>query len=870
MQKLFFKNFLWWLCFFCAIQFVSQEKIINSGWQFQLDKDKQWQTVNLPHTWNLEDAFDDDFGYYRGVGTYKKQLFFTKKDANLIHYIHFNAAYQDTDVYVNGLFVGNHKGGFTAFNFNISAYLKFGTYNLIEVKVNSSHNDNIPPLDADFTFYGGIYRDVTLISKPKQHISLDDFASDGFYIDFPDISEEKTTIKVSVLLSNFSKKYSKAKLKITLFNAEGEQVSNLENNTLLKSNSTSEKFVNIQHILKPILWSPSNPYLYKINISLVSENDILLDERTQKIAFRFFNVDAKKGFFLNGKPLKLIGVNRHQDFEGYGNSVPLELHKKDIYLIKNMGANMLRTAHYPQDRAIYKLCDELGILIWSEIPVVNLVTDSDAFFKNSLTMQEEHIKQYYNHPSLAMIGYMNEIFIKLIFDRKIPEENKENLKKISVKLAKELEQLTRKLAPNHITVMAGHLNDIYNETKIADIPMLFGWNLYFGWYDKNIEDLGPFLDNQHKKFPNRALFLSEYGPGADVRIFTQSPKKFDFSLNYQSTLHQSYYQQIIDRSYMAGMTAWNFADFGSEFRGDAIPHINQKGLVQYNRVPKDIYFWYKAVLDKKNPFVYIASSFLKEIKIIGETSYPIEIFTNQKKVTVFLNDQKFAEENRVTNGVVRLFMPFKNGENKIKVVADNILEEKTIKVATVKKLDFKNYSKFGINIGAHFYFHDEKFQTTFVPDQAYKKGLFGYKDGYAYGITDYKHQGLPHNIKNSNSEPLFQTLLEGCSNYKLDIPNGTYKVHLFFVEPNVKATENIYNLSTIETKNSKKEERIFSVFLNDIQLEKQLNLANEYPQKYGVESVSVLEVRDNKGLNIIFKPIKGKPVISGVLVEKLN
>ena len=197
---------------------------------------------------------------------------------------------------------------------------------------------------------------------------------------------------------------------------------------------------------------------------------------------------------MNGKAIKLIGVNRHQDYLGYGNAVPIELQKKDIQLIKDMGANVLRNAHYPQSRELYDMCDKLGILIWTEIPVVNKVTNSKAFFDVCEKMQKEHVKQYYNHPSVVMFGYMNEIYLRLAFDNKSTKSEKENQKKAALKLAKQLEQLTRELAPKHITVMAGHSNELYNETGIADLPMLFGWNLYFGWYDKDIPDLGVFLD----------------------------------------------------------------------------------------------------------------------------------------------------------------------------------------------------------------------------------------------------------------------------------------------------------------------------------------------------------------------------------------
>lgn len=849
----------------------AQTVSVNSGWQFALGEktSENWQSVNIPHTWNKDDAFDDERGYHRGIGWYKKHLFFSKEKKDLIHYLHFKGVNQETDVYVNGNHIGNHKGGYTAFNFNISKWVNYGEYNLIEVKVDNSHNENIPPLDADFTFYGGIYRDVQLISKPKQHISLSDYASDGFYVDYYSVSEEKAGISVKVLVDNFENAKVSNKLKLILSDAENKVLLSKNIKIDLSADASEAVTIKFSEIYNPNLWSPESPYLYKLHLQLLDENQNVLDEKWQNIGFRWASVDAEKGFFLNGKPIKLIGVNRHQDYEGYGNAVPMELQKKDIHLMKNMGANVLRNAHYPQSRELYDLCDELGILVWTEIPVVNKVTDTKVFFEVCHNMQKAHVKQYYNHPSVVMFGYMNEIFLRVAFDRKSSEIEKEHQKKSALKLAQELEQLTRELAPNHITVMAGHLNELYNETGIADLPMLFGWNLYFGWYDKDIPDLGIFLDEQHKKYPKRSLLLSEYGPGADARIFTKTPKKFDFSLEYQAKLHQSYFKQITDRPYMTGMTAWNFADFGSEFRGDAIPHVNQKGLIQYDRTPKPIYYWYKSVLDKA-PFVHIASSYLDGLTVLGNDTYPVQLYSNQDAAEVFLNGETLQNVT-FQNGVAIIEIPFKNGTNTIKVETGALSEENTIQVIKTDTLNFKTFSRIGINVGSHFYFKDEAHQITFIPDQVYKTGQFGYVDGEVFNLSKDKHQGMPHSIKGTDSDPLFQTLLEGCTQYKMDIPDGQYKVTLFFVEPKIRPTENIYNLSTdSQEEQTEKPQRIFDVFLNDTCIETNFNMAEQYPEKFGIVKSATVGIKEGEGLTVNLKPIKGKPVISGILVEKLH
>lgn len=855
-------------CVAVSVQMFSQTRNINSGWQYSEDK-THWQTVNIPHTWNQTDAFDDQPGYRRGLGYYKKQVFIASEEENKLHFLKFNAVNQEATVFINGKEVTNHKGGYTAFTVDISNYVNFNTYNLIEVTVDNTHNVDIPPLDADFTFYGGIYRDVELITVPKQHFSLNDFASDGFYVNYDEVSEEKASVRVTAILKNNDTESVKTQLHLSLMDAEGAEVKSRTETIKLPAEASNSIQVKLPLVYKPHLWSPENPYLYRLKLALKDEKGNTLQTKFANVGFRWAMVDAEKGFFLNGKPIKLIGVNRHQDYQGYGNAVPIELQEKDIHLIKNMGANVIRFAHYPHRRELYDLCDELGILVWTEIPIINKVTDSEAFYEVSKNMQNEHVKQYYNHPSVVMFGYMNEIFLRLAFDGKSSQEEKEALKITTVKLANELEDLTRKLAPNHITVMAGHLNELYNETGIADVPMLFGWNLYFGWYDANIEDLGTFLDEQHKRYPNRSLLLSEYGPGADVRIFTKTPKKFDFSTDYQAKLHQSYYKQITDRPFMTGMTAWNFADFGSEFRGDAIPHVNQKGLVQYDRMPKDIYYWYKSVLDSDKPFLHIATDHLKDLTLFEDEPFPIQIFSNQLQASVSLNGEKLNDLT-FENGVATIDMSFVNGVNTISVVNDSISEEKTVNVSRMEAFDFKNFKRFGINLGSHFYFYDAEKNITFVPDQAYKKGWFGYLDGKAFGMTKDKNQGIPHNIKNSNSEPLFQTMLEGCTTYKIDVPNGYYQVQLYFVEPQIKPTENIYNLSNSDTQTVSKNQRIFDVYVNGELVEKQFNLAQTYPEKHGVTLTTQIQIENNNGITLSLKPIEGQPVMSGVLIEKLD
>ncbi|WP_417859995.1 glycoside hydrolase family 2 TIM barrel-domain containing protein [Winogradskyella sediminis] len=843
----------------------SQTKTINSGWQFSEDK-TNWQTVNIPHTWNQDDAFDDDSGYRRGLGYYQKHIFFSSETSANNHYLKFNAVNQDATVYVNGKEIGNHKGGYTAFNFNISEYINYDTYNVIEVTVDNSHNEDIPPLDADFTFYGGIYRDVELISLPKQHFSLEDFASEGFYVNYPHVSKEKASIEITTLLKNTALNKVKTALELVLTDADGNVVKTHIETLQLKPQSIDEFKLLLPEIKHPKLWSPDDPYLYKLQLILKDKTGAIVDAKTTNIGFRWVSVDAKKGFYLNGEPIKLIGVNRHQDYEGYGNAVPMTLQKKDIELIKDMGSNVIRFAHYPHARELYKMCDELGILVWTEIPVVNKVTNSEAFFETSIKMQKEHLKQYYNYPSVVMFGYMNEIFLRLAFDKKESDAEKEERKKYTYQLAKQLEDLTRKEAPNHITVMALHFNELYNETKIADLSMLVGWNLYFGWYHDTIEDLGVFLDNQHQRYPDRAIMISEYGPGADVRVSATQPSRYDYSQQYQLLLHSGYYNQVEARDYVTGMTAWNFADFGSEFRGETIPHVNQKGLVQYNREPKEVYYWYQSVLKEKEPHIHIAN-YEDTITLLNSNQYDVTLFSNQKKAKLYVNDI-YLQNVTFKDGMAIVAVPFVNGINTLKAETEMHSDVLQIKANVIKTLKENPNQKLAINIGTHINYSDDVNGVTFLQDRVYTKGLYGYVP--SSGKCEKKL--VPFNISNSNQEAIFQTMLVDCQTYKVDIPNGSYKVTLYFVEPDLKNKANIvFNLSNSdETSNTNISHRVFDISLNDKTVVSQFNMAKAYSAKYGITQTFEVDINNNVGLTIGLNAIKGDTVVSGILIEKID
>ncbi|RYE37081.1 MAG: glycoside hydrolase family 2, partial [Sphingobacteriaceae bacterium] len=466
----------------------------NDQWQFSKDAKATASPQNLtglnsekiyiPHTWNDKDVIDDKPGYYRGIGWYKRTFKTNPALKNKSISISFDGSNQETEVYINGKLAGKHIGGYTKFIIPVSGLLKFdGDFsNEILVKVNNRFNKDIAPLTADFTFFGGIYRNVNLLITNQIHFSQSDFGSNGIYITTPVVSTKTATVKVKSLLDNSTNNTKKLLLKTVLYNADGKEITT--QNTAIKLTAGEERVVlqDLEPVANPNLWSPENPYLYRVVTQIVdAQSKEIVDKITNPLGFRWFRFDAKEGFFLNDKPLKLIGASRHQDYEGLGNAVPAVLQIRDMELLKAMGGNFVRIAHYPQDPVILQTCDRLGILATEEIPVVNAITESAAFTENCKNMQVEMIKQNFNHPSLIIWGYMNEVLLRPKFGNDKPRQ-KIYYSHIR-ELAQTLEDLTRKEDPSRYTMMACHGDfDRYNRIGLTKIPQVLGWNLYQGWY----------------------------------------------------------------------------------------------------------------------------------------------------------------------------------------------------------------------------------------------------------------------------------------------------------------------------------------------------------------------------------------------------
>lgn len=373
---------------------------INDGWKFTKGSpfeaqlagcdDSSWETVNIPHTWNNKDADDETPGFYRGPAWYRKQLFVDKSQEGRQAVIYFEGANQEVRFYLNGQFVGEHKGGYTRFCFDITSHLRYGQENLFAIYVNNVYNPNIPPLSADFTFFGGIYRDVYLQFMNPVHIATNDYASSGVYIRTPEVNNSAASVEITTLLTNNTLQPAEIRVENVICDADGKEVKKTHAEIKLASGETKTDISKKIKIDSPRLWDIDDPYRYMVYTRILDKKKgTLLDEVVNPLGLRWFKFDSEKGFFLNGKGRKLIGTARHQDYFQKGNALRDELHVQDVLLLKEMGGNFLRVSHYPQDPVIMEMCDKLGIVTSVEISVVNAVTETEEFLQNSVEMAKE-------------------------------------------------------------------------------------------------------------------------------------------------------------------------------------------------------------------------------------------------------------------------------------------------------------------------------------------------------------------------------------------------------------------------------------------------------------------------------------------------
>jgi beta-galactosidase len=861
---------------------------INEDWYFtkeQYDPAKgdrpgtKWERVNLPHTWNAFDVMDDVPGYHRGVCWYRKTVTINRSLQAKNLFLSFEGVNQECEVFVNGRKAGAHVGGYNGFVLPISAFVKFdGSMNEIAVRVDNSHNKNIPPLTADFTFFGGIYRDVYLVATDRVHFSLKDHGSRGVYIQTPVVNEKRATVKIRGTIEAAAP--SKVNIVTRIYNRNATAVAQSSSVYDLKPGTTS--FVqDIKEIIAPELWSPEKPYLYSVETKMVNAADgTVLDELVNPLGFRWFRFDADKGFFLNGQPYKLVGASRHQDYKDLGNAVPDELALRDLTLLKEMGANFLRVAHYPQDPSVLEACDRIGLLASVEIPVVNEITETEEFFRNCMQMQTEMIRQNYNHPSVIAWCYMNEVLLRLPYN---DDKERQKVYFASVaRLAKQLDSLTRKEDPARYTMLVNHGDfNRYRAVGLTGIPQLVGWNLYSGWYGGNLAGFPAFLDQHKKELPAKPLLVTEYGADADPRIRSLDPVRFDKSVEYTTRFHQYYFSEMMKRPFVAAAVIWNLADFNSETREETMPHINNKGLLTWDRQRKDPYYYYQSQLAVQ-PYLKILGEEWKFRVAVADSAgnvatAPLQVATNLESLDLILNGTSLGTRHAV-DGICSWQVPFRNGKNTVIVrgqkKGQSFSEEKKVDftIVPLQLNDATRFDRLNILLGAKRYFIDNEIQQSWIPDQPYKQGGWGSVGGVPFKMAGNSRlpYGTDKNIVDTDRDPVYQTQQVGIQEYRFDVPRGEYEINLHFAELTGGTVKGLpYNLSGSERKEDEVK-RAFHVYVNDLLVLENFNIGEQYRIGKAVSRKCRVTISDNGGIRILFKPVIGEAVLNAIQLKKLN
>ena len=611
----------------------------NSGWSFKkapAEKelainapkwDKGWSEVEIPHTWNAKDMQVQANSFYEGAAYYKKQYFFPAELKDKRVFLRFEGVGSCAEVFVNGMLATSHKGGYSAFACEISSLLKAGEENEIIVKAdNKSRPDVIPVNHNLFGVYGGIYRPVWLVVTEPCNISVTDCASPGVYVTQKNVSKKQADVKVKVKLDNGTLQPVPVTLQNTIYDQEGKQVATHSQSFELSAQG-EQAYESSFTIKKPTLWQGrENPDLYKVVIRLIKDGQVI-DEMVQPLGLRKYEIVAGKGFYLNGEKYPMYGVTRHQDWWGLGSALKNENHDFDLATIMDVGATTVRFAHYQQSDYLYSRCDSLGLIIWAEIPFVNRVTGQEA--ENCRNQLREMIRQSFNHPSIYVWGLHNEVYQPHQYTKELTQS---------------LHDLAKTEDPDRYTVSVngyGHMEHPVN--LVADIQ---GMNRYFGWYEKKIQDIKPWVENLEKEYPHQKLMLTEYGADANLNHQTEYlgdalnwTKEF-YPETFATKTHEYQWSVIAAHPYIIASYLWNTFDFCAPMwvRG-GVPARNMKGLVTFDRkIKKDSYFWYKANWSKE-PVLYLTQrrNWDREKK---ETS--VTVYSNIGTPKVYLNGKELT------------------------------------------------------------------------------------------------------------------------------------------------------------------------------------------------------------------------------------
>jgi beta-galactosidase len=697
---------------------------LNDQWLFTKENSQAYvheeigsaEVVSLPHSWNGVDG-QSGKGLFKGMCWYQRRLNISEEELNKAIFLEIGAAAIVSEVYINGQLAGDSKCAYAMYRVFLNAFLKAGE-NIISIRVDNSLQEDIYPLMADFSFYGGLYREVKLIIAEDLHFDLLDNSRVGIYLTQKCIESNTFELNVKASVVNELSEIQDGLLKIELFDKDEKVV--LSQQTPIEVSKLL--MVQLKEEVKDVtLWQGiENPYLYTLKAQLICEGKVY-DERAIEIGFRTIEITADRGLLLNGKAIKLNGVSRHQDFAAVGNALTKEHMELDMSLIKEIGANSIRLAHYQHDDYFYSLCDREGMLVWAEIPFISVPTTVDEQNQNAKDQLERLIKQAYNHSSIYCWGVQNEITIAV--------ENESIYAKV-----KELESIAKTLDPSRFSTQA-NIYSVADESPLNELTDIVGYNLYYGWYYKDLEDLAKRLDGFHKTRPNIPVLISEYGVDTNPKLHSYNPTVKDYTEEYQLLFHDNAIKTINERPFILGGYQWNMFDFGSDLRNEGGESgKNLKGLVTIDRkIKKDAFYLYKAYWSK-DPFVHLAG---KRFVNRHEALNDIVVLTNLEHVKLFIRDEMIGEINN--SEPIKSFKAVKlnPGENLLKVegYANNgDLFKDQMLLNHVQEMD-KSYILVKAEDNTHVVNWFEKFDLTNVQEVTLKEGYYStfdtIKDLYA-------------------------------------------------------------------------------------------------------------------------------------------
>lgn len=631
-------------------------KIIPFNDEYIFIKEGVSELVTIPHTWNAEDGQGNGTkrSYYRGICTYKKKFPRPQTEDGEQVYLEFQGVNSSTEVRLNGKEIKSHQGGYSTFRVNLTEKLQ--AENELEIFVDNGPNDRVYPQKADFTFYGGIYRDVSLIIVPETHFDLDYYGGKGLRIT-PHVENTSADVELEVYYTGRPDEIKAA-------------VEGVGEITLTPDREKEGTARGILHIPQVHLWNGiKDPFLYHVAVTLY-ENGEAVDEISDSFGCRTYSFDAEKGFYLNGESYPLHGVSRHQDRQGVGNALTREMHEEDIELILSMGANSIRLAHYQHDQYFYELCDKKGIVVWAEIPYITVHLENGR--ENTISQMKELIVQNYNHASIICWAISNEISLQ-----GVTEDLLEN--------HQILNDLIHKMDPYRVSAMA-NLFLLETDSPLVALPDICGYNLYYGWYVGDMEDNDAFFDKFHEEHPDIVIGLTEYGADSVLRLQSPKPEKGDYTESYQAVYHEHMLEMIHKRPYLWGTYVWNMFEFAAADREEAgDPGKNHKGLITFDRKQKkDAFYIYKAWWSDE-PFIHLCG---KRYRDRIEPVTEIKVYTNQKRVSLFVDNKPCGEMEG--KHIFKFELPI-SGEHHIRVSVPgtpDLMDEMTIRKTDTLNPDY--------------------------------------------------------------------------------------------------------------------------------------------------------------------------------------